>query len=91
MIDHEEQTKTCDECRASDSTSPSPRPNLGLWVCEDCDKTLCSVCKTTHANKSEGDEEENKETGEAKKHLVRPVQLRGKSYDRDQYRYRCAN
>ena len=71
----------CAECpQPASSTSPSNNsPNLGLWECEFCDKTLCNVCKNSHQKNTATDDEANHETGEAK-HNVRPLQFNGKEY-----------
>ena len=67
--------KPCENCANQGTTSLSHDQSVGLWVCDDCGKTLCSACKNNHPNDVGGEEEENRETGEAKKHFVRPIQL----------------
>ena len=61
-----------------DHSASSLSPSLGLWLCEDCNKILCSSCKSAHAEKMGKNEEENQETGEKKKHVARPIRFEGR-------------
>ena len=76
LEDQEQKGRTCNDCSKTDATSVHADSKLGLWVCEDCDKTLCHTCKKVHHENTEG-QEENQETGEAKTHFVRPLKLVG--------------